>query len=151
MFYNISNRELLEAVLNAGGRTDSKFIFYNPALAYFITGYKSHTSADFTMNHLVPNYFSPSQRSYLEVGLIRTTYSSSEHNFRFEGENTIYSLYDAGNYIWGNWMRYHGFSQTEAGIGSKVNSFFSLNGIDSSADQRAINNGFNHFKYPSND
>ena len=152
LFYNISNKELAGAILNAGGRINSKFIFYNPGLAYFITGYKSRGVADFTMSHLVPNYFTQSQKSYLEEGgVFRTTYNTSEHIFRFEGGNTLYNLYDAGNYIWGAWMRVNAFQSWEVEFGSKAHSFFSLDGIDTDADQRAITNGFNHFNFLSND
>lgn len=50
----------------------------------------------------------------------------------------MYNLYDAGNFMWGSWMRYSKFTYQEAKIGSQLNERFN----DSEADQRAIHNAY---------
>ena len=44
---------------------------------------------------------------------------------------------DAGNFMWGNWMKFSQFSSMETKLGSEKNENFQ----DSSADQNAIKNG----------
>ena len=50
----------------------------------------------------------------------------------------MYNLYDAGNFMWGYWMRNSLFTYQEARLGSQANEGFE----DSEADQRAIKNAF---------
>jgi hypothetical protein len=121
-------------------------IYYSVGLSYLLTAWDSHGKADFTMSYLVPNYFSQSEKSYLEEGVLRTSYNSYQHFFKFGDTNTIYNLYDAGNYMWGSWMRLNGYQSWEIKMGSQANELRKL-GFDSEADQRAIINGYNHFNF----
>jgi RHS repeat-associated protein len=150
LFFQISNKELATAILKAGVRRKSKWIFYNPALSYFLTAWDSHGKADFTFSYLVPNYFTQSEKNYLEEGVFRTTYNSYQHFFRFGNTNEIYNLYDAGNYMWGSWMRLNDYQSWEIRMGSQANELRKF-GTDSDADQRALGNGFNHFNFLLND
>ncbi len=68
----------------------------------------------------------------------RTTYNDGTGFFRFGNTNTIYNLYDAGNYMWARAMSISGFPYHEVKVGSEANEVFS----DSDADQRAIKKGF---------
>ena len=147
LFFSISDSELLSAILKQGG--------INPLLlrstgnisgAWIAAALTSHSGADFTFSHLVSNYFTSTERKNLDTGFLRTSYHTNFHFFRFGNTNRIYNLYDAGNYMWGSWMNFNRFSSAAIKFGSQVNSIFTLNGIDSSADQGAIINGFNHFR-----
>ncbi len=72
---------------------------------------------------------------------MRTTYKEDPfHYFKFNGESTLYNLYDAGNYMWGNWMKFNNWSYGTARFGSQANEL----GFDSAADQRAIKSGYHH-------
>lgn len=145
LFFNISNPELLKAILKQGG--------LNPLLlrstgnatgAWVAAALTSHSGADFTFSHLVSKYFTSTERKNLDTGFLRASYQTNFHFFRFGNTNEIYNLYDAGNYMWGSWMNLNGFSPAAIKFGSQVNELRKL-GIDSEADQRAIINGFNHF------
>ena len=82
----------------------------------------------------------------LENGILRTAYVSTLHHFRFEGQNTMYNLYDAGNYIWGAWMKLNKFSSFSIWLGSQFNEVVHGCLFDSEADQQALSKGFSHFK-----
>lgn len=64
--------------------------------------------------------------------------SNGSRYFRFGDQSTMYNLYDAGNFMWGYWMRSSLFTYPEARFGSQANEMFR----DSEADQRAIRNAF---------
>lgn len=99
--------------------------------------------ADFTFSYLVPNYFTQTEMSSLENGILRTQYNSYMHFFRFGDSKSIYNLYDAGNFMWGNWMYMNGFSYGSIQFGSQLNEL----GRDSKEDQRAIKNEYNFYNF----
>ncbi len=103
----------------------------------------SRGSADFSMSYLVQKYFTDGEKGYLENGSLRTSYNSSMHFFRFGDTKSIYNLYDAGNFMWGNWMGTNGFNYGSVKFGSQANEL----GRDSAGDQRAIKNGYNFYKF----
>ncbi len=103
----------------------------------------SHGAADFTQTHLIWKYMSTTERGYLDVGVFRSSFISNQHYFRFGNGNTLYNLYDAGNFMWGNRAKKIGLSLNTSLNSAKVNSILTLNGFDTKADQNAIRNGFN--------
>lgn len=66
--------------------------------------------------------------------------NDSSYHFRFGSNNTIYSLMDAGNFMWGGWSKFIGLFGHEVLVGSNLNEIFDGH-LDSKADQRAIFNG----------
>ena len=63
---------------------------------------------------------------------------------RFEGTSNLYNPSDAGQFLWGAWMRKNTFQLSNTIIGSNLNEI--SRGGDSEADQRAIINGYNYYK-----
>lgn len=142
--YNpISSEELANAASEAG--LDPLILRAQGKLgkAWLTAAAMSRGSADFTMSYLVPNFFTEGEKSYLETGTLRTSYNSYMHFFRFGDSKSIYNLYDAGNFMWGNWMGMNGFNYGSIKFGSQTNEL----GKDSPEDQRAIKNGFNFNKF----
>ncbi|NHN28161.1 type IV secretion protein Rhs [Flavobacterium jejuense] len=145
LYYPISSEELATAVVKAGLDPLMLRVQGKLAEAWAMAALMSRGSADFTFSFLVPNYFTQDQYRYLEKGGTRTEYNSYYHFFRFGDSKSIYNLYDAGNFMWGNWMGMNGFSYGSIQFGSNANETFS--GFDSKEDQRAIKNGFNFYKF----
>lgn len=107
---------------------------------YFATGYQSHSTADFGYNQLMEAY---------HEDYANTEYGVNTGNgtlYRFQDTNTLYNLSDAGNFLWGAWMSFNNFSYGEVWAGSNLNSIGTLNGFDTSADQKAIKSRFNYIK-----
>ncbi|WP_336379107.1 hypothetical protein [Chryseobacterium sp. CCNWLW145] len=52
----------------------------------------------------------------------------------------MYSLMDAGNFMWGGWSKFIGLTAAEVKAGSNANEI-RYGHFDSKADQRAIFNG----------
>ena len=63
--------------------------------------------------------------------------------FRFGKGETLYNVFDAGNYLWGLSMYSSGFSERMTWWGSNLNEIF--RGGDDAADQRAIFNGYRRY------
>jgi hypothetical protein len=63
---------------------------------------------------------------------------------RFEGTNTLYNIYDAGNFMTGKAFQMVGYSLKETTVGANLSSILTGHGKDSAADQRAITNGYNY-------
>ena len=63
---------------------------------------------------------------------------------KFEGINTLYNIYDAGNFMTGKAFQMVGYTLKETTIGANISSFLTGSGKDSAADQRAITNGYNY-------
>jgi RHS repeat-associated protein len=63
---------------------------------------------------------------------------------RFEGTNSLYNIYDAGNFITGKALQMLGFSESEVLKGADLNSKITQQGPDTPADQRALKNGYNY-------
>ena len=65
---------------------------------------------------------------------------------KFEGSNTLYNIYDAGNFMTGKAFQMIGAPLDVLKNGANLSSKITLNGPDSAADQRAITNGYNYNK-----
>ncbi|MCM2556770.1 hypothetical protein NAL32_20465, partial [Chryseobacterium sp. Ch-15] len=62
--------------------------------------------------------------------------NDSSYNVRFGKTNTIFSLMDGGNAVWGLWTYSLGLHDAEVKVGSNLNEFYNFG--DTPADQRAI-------------
>lgn len=60
--------------------------------------------------------------------------------FRINGSKMLYNPSDAGQYIWGAWMRANGYTSFQKWIGSNANEMKNFG--DSKGDQKAINAGY---------
>jgi RHS repeat-associated protein len=147
LYHPISSEELASAVLKAGLDPLMLRTVGNIEGAWAMAALMSHGSADFTESFLVPNFMTNSEAASSDVGIFRTSYNSYTHFFRFGNSQSIYNLYDAGNFMWGNWMGMNGFSLTSLQVGSHLNSWFIGWQGESESDQRSIKNGFNFYKY----
>ena len=63
---------------------------------------------------------------------------------KFENENNLYNVYDAGNFLTGKGFNLIGVDSNKILQGADLNSVFSLDGFDSDADQQALRNGINY-------
>ncbi|WP_314244828.1 RHS repeat-associated core domain-containing protein [Empedobacter tilapiae] len=63
---------------------------------------------------------------------------------RFEGSNTLYNVYDAGNFMTGKAFQMIGAPLDVLKSGANTSSILTGNGKDTAADQRAITNGYNY-------
>ncbi|WP_293886744.1 MULTISPECIES: polymorphic toxin type 44 domain-containing protein [unclassified Sphingobacterium] len=61
--------------------------------------------------------------------------------FRINGSKILYNPSDAGQYIWGAWMRANGYTYMQVWLGSNLNEWKNLG--DSKGDQNAIKAGYN--------
>jgi hypothetical protein len=144
IFFNISKSELNGYIIKGGLEPFVYNMLFsknqglqNKFLAFYYTAINSHdtTKADFAHSVLSGFDFEKikSPNSY-------TGFNETSAYFRFGTQSTMYNWFDAGNFMWGNWMKFSQFSYQEARIGSQANERFD----DSPADQRAIKNGFNY-------
>lgn len=129
--YNIKASQAL-----ANGNTDEARA--NKALALASAAEKSlaYQPADFTKSQLEKRYGIPSGTG--DRGFDNETAAY----FRFGNSNNLYNWYDAGNKMWGGWMRLNGFKENEIILGSNLFEVSRFNFGDSQADQRAIRSGF---------
>ena len=63
---------------------------------------------------------------------------------RFEGSNTLYNVYDAGNFMTGKAFQMIGAPLDVLKNGANTSSILTGKGKDTVADQRAITNGYNY-------
>ncbi len=148
IYIPISQTQINEAINNAGlikERLLTKHLPIPVSIGMWITSLviatkKSYSGYDFAQNYLVHFVESPAINFDSNIRNGRTFYHSESGYFRFGNSNTIYNLYDAGNYMWGRAMRLSGFSYFEVWLGSNINEIYNLG--DSAPDQRAIKNGF---------
>ena len=69
---------------------------------------------------------------------------------KFENSNTIYNVYDAGNFMTGKGYNLLGSAEEDAKLGAHANNMVSDRRrrgdslLDSDADQRALSAGFNY-------
>ena len=100
------------------------------AAAYGLIAYEStQGEADFSAHYLSRK---------LGIGN-NVNQNDAHYNFRFGNTNIIYSLMDAGNFMWGGWSKFIGLTSAEVWGGSNLNEFYNLG--DTPEDQRAISNG----------
>ncbi len=142
VFFTINKTELNKFIIKGGLEPLINNILFSSTfnLSYKYKAYKfaaenSHNSnkADFT--HSVLDNYNFNKR---ELPNTYTGYDETSAYFRFGNQSTIYNWFDAGNFMWGNWMKFSQFNFIETKLGSEKNENFT----DSSSDQRAIKNGF---------
>lgn len=151
LYHNISDDQLSNYVTRAGYEplvynlkamtSMGAQATYYKSKAYSTVTSLSHGKADFTSSVLMKDYqfdYSATDFSRFRVGY------NSDIMFRFGNSGELYNLFDAGNYMWGNWMKRNLFSSAEVWSGSNGNEVFS--GGDTDADQKAIFDGFNKKK-----
>jgi RHS repeat-associated protein len=145
LYYPITAGELMNAVLKAGLEPLMLKMQGHFDTALALTAVMSFGSADFTVNYLAKNYDEVGDNPMVDDdGIFRIGYASYSHFFRFENNTqTIYNLYDAGNFMWGNWMKANKYNYFITKKASQANEL----GGDSEADQRAIKNGFNFWNF----
>ncbi|MGG5209933.1 DUF6443 domain-containing protein [Chryseobacterium sp. MIQD13] len=143
VFYQIDYSDFLRAIASVpnnnmimGLLARSKTAgFLAPSLiaaAYALIGYEStQGEADFSAHYLSRK---------LDIG--NNVYANdSSYNFRFGNTNIMYSLMDAGNFMWGGWSKFIGLSSAEVKAGSNLNEFISSGEMDTPADQRSMFGG----------
>lgn len=128
----------LEKILNKIESTGRISIFYPIALRYSMAIKKSYSEWDFAENYLVDFIKNPTPNQYTDRGDGSTTYLSESGYFRFGNQNTIFNLYDAGNFMWALAMRLSYFTHFEAKNGAQANEFYN----DSKADQKSIDKAY---------
>ena len=135
VYYPMSKTDTKSA-LNKAGKADN----------WVETAWKSYKDADFAYDYLAPIVAKDQNISLKEEYEEKGWYLPDNFGyFKFEGENKIYNLYDAGNSMWGGWMKMNDYSLDTPLEGADWNSRLSGNGSDTKADQAAIKNGYNYY------
>ncbi|MFS4472153.1 DUF6443 domain-containing protein [Chryseobacterium sp. T20] len=109
-------------------------------LANAMIAFESHNDADFTHSFLANQVEGGKNGLTEDGGVFRTHYVEDDAFFKFEGTNDVYNLYDAGNFMWGNWTKEIGLTDIEVSAGSQANEL-RKGSLDSGADQSAIKKG----------
>ncbi|MDM1555979.1 MULTISPECIES: RHS repeat domain-containing protein, partial [Chryseobacterium] len=109
-------------------------------IANAMIAFESHNDADFTHSFLTNQVEGGKNGLTEDGGVFRTHYVEDEAFFKFEGTNDVYNLYDAGNFMWGNWTKEIGLTDIEVSTGSQANEL-RKGSLDSGADQNAIKKG----------
>ncbi len=140
IYMNMSYSVALDNIINVPENED---IIKGDLLRYWYIYQASHGNADFTFSFLDDYYeanrnpeFEASKVVY-EHGTFRAKYEEDFIYFRFDGTNTLYNIYDSGNFMWGAWSKHVGITNSESQWGPQLNELFK----DSDADSRAIKNG----------
>ncbi|WP_159439397.1 DUF6443 domain-containing protein [Tenacibaculum agarivorans] len=95
-----------------------------------------HASFDFAPTM---SYISEKNGFQIEGGLIKDGRGGF---FKFGNSNTLYNLYDAGNFVTGKAFNALGMSLKRVLEGANINSRITGFGPDTPADQRALTNGY---------
>jgi hypothetical protein len=126
-----SNELIIQSLVQA--RTGS-FISPSAILTAFGLIYYESTrgEADFSAHYLSR-----------KLGLSGTNVNQndSSYHFRFGNTNTIYSLMDAGNFMWGGWSRFIGLTDLEVRGGVNTYEVIYNGKMDTPADQRSVFGG----------
>lgn len=102
------------------------------AYAYALIRYEStQGEADFSAHYLSRK---------LDVGS-NVNQNDSSYHVRFEGTNTIYSLMDGGNFMWGGWSKFIGLFDHEVRSGVNAYEYIYNGQADTEADERSLFNG----------
>ncbi|SFN28224.1 RHS repeat-associated core domain-containing protein [Chryseobacterium oleae] len=144
VYYPIDYHEFLKAIasvpntnkirtLLAQGRLGNMIISPSAQfLAYSLIGYEStYGEADFSAHYLSRK---------LDIGN-NVNQNDSSYHIRFGNTNTIYSLMDAGNFMWGGWSKFIGLLNHEVSFGVNTYEFLYNGRADTNADSRSLSNG----------
>lgn len=140
IFTQINN--LFDRILQAGTISENVSASYKSGMDYVRLGLTSWGDWDFPT--VLQNDFNVSTDEMVKAGYGGGTRTY----FRFGQHNTIYNIYDAGQFMWGRALGHSGFSLSSGLRGAGANErIWSLgaNG-DSPADTRAITNGY-YYQY----
>ena len=146
VYMNMSYSDALSEIKNVGKNMDIKA--REGISRYWTIREASRGEADFAMSFLRFYYENNRNREFessmtvYDKGTVRTDYQEDFIYFRFEGTNTLYNLFDSGNFMWGAWSKHVGITDFESEWGPELNELFR----DSDADSRAIKNGRNWYK-----
>lgn len=141
LFFNVTKEKSTKAINEAGIDPFVQKLGGNYGIALFSAATSSHGKADFTFGFL-SNEYSINKGGTDGDSFFRAGYPDQAGYFKFEGDNTIYNLYDAGNYLWGAWMKINSFTEIEAKTGAHMNELMNNQQYDTKADQKAISEGF---------
>jgi len=135
---------LMEVVVNAGTIRPNVTASNKESYDFIQLGLKSWGSWDFP--YVLRKMFDIPNEEMSKAGY-NIGGDASEY-FRFGKHNTLYNIYDAGQFVWGRAVGHSGFSLEDGLWGADLNEkIFSLGQLgDTAADTQAITNGF-HFKY----
>jgi RHS repeat-associated protein len=75
-----------------------------------------------------------------EDGVLRVSYDNANVLTKFAGQNTLYNVHDAGNFMTGLAFKLIGVGADELAAGAQLNEF----GGDTNADQNAVRTGSNY-------
>ncbi|WP_412476620.1 hypothetical protein [Flavobacterium sp. TBRC 19031] len=133
---------LLDRIIAAGTISENVSESYKSGMDYVRLGFASWGDWDFPT--LLQNEFNVSTDEMVKAGYN----GGSRTYFRFGQHNTIYNIYDAGQFMWGRALGHSGFSLSSGLRGAGANErIFSLGTQgDSAADTNAITNGF-YYQY----
>lgn len=136
VLYNIIDvKTFFKMILKAG---ISNILFRGPLR----TAIESYYNADFALSQIAPKFgIDPNNTEYAGVQ------GGDGSFYRFGNQGEIYNLADAGNFTWGAWMRANKHPLGVSTWAADINSRLSGNGPDTKADQAAITNGYNYFRY----
>ncbi len=132
IYYPVSIDETFGAINSVGSNSAIRFLRYTsgtgPSLA-LIFKESMWGEADFSA-HFLSRKIGESGRYVYE--------NDSSYNIRFGNSNRIFSLMDAGNAMWGLWMRLLGMTNFEIRNSSNTYEFLRGGTKDTPADQRAM-------------
>jgi hypothetical protein len=144
VYYPIDYNEFLKAIasvphtnkiraLLAQGRLGNAVISPSAQLsAYAMIGYEStYGEADFSAHYLSRK---------LDIGN-DVNQNNAFYHVRFGNTNTIYSLMDAGNFMWGGWSKFIGLLNHEVTGGVNTYEYIYNGRADTNADSKSIFNG----------
>ncbi|SHG85224.1 DUF6443 domain-containing protein [Chryseobacterium vrystaatense] len=119
--------------LLAQGRLGNSIISQSAILsAYTLIGYEStRGEADFSAHYLSRK---------LDIGN-NVNKNDSSYHIRFGNTNTIYSLMDAGNFMWGGWSKFIGLLNHEVSGGVNMYEYIYNGQSDTDADSRSMFGG----------
>jgi hypothetical protein len=140
IFRQVNN--LFDRIIAAGTISENVSESYKSGMDYIRLGLTSWGDWDFPT--VLQNEFNVSTDEMVKAGYGGGTRTY----FRFGQHNTIYNIYDAGQFMWGRALGHSGFSLSSGLRGAGANErIFSLGTQgDSAADTNAITNGF-YYQY----
>lgn len=138
IFNQINN--LYDRIIAAGTINENVTESYKSGMDYIRLALASYSDWDFP--YLLQTEFKVSTEEMVKAGYD----GGARTYFRFGKHNTIYNIYDAGQFMWGRALGHSSFSLSSGLKGSNINENIFSGQDDSPADTKAITNGYN-FQY----
>jgi len=131
---------LYDRIIDAGTISENTTESYKSGMDYIRLGLASYGDWDFP-------YVLQSEFKVPTDEMIKAGYDGGSRTyFRFGQHNTIYNVYDAGQFMWGRALAHSNFSLSSGLTGSNINERITSGEDDSPEDINAITNGYN-FQY----